>query len=422
MSVWGAAVSGIIIGGATIGAAAITANASRGGGGGMSDKKWIKRADKVSNEALQKSQREIDDLLRRVDQANTTYRTNVTAFSNDFNRLVGVAQNEFQRTSDVAIQNQQTINAEFDRRAGALPAETLQFANDWNFQNQDKFIAFANAVQAASAKSALDSAMAANPKMQPLLDQLLLNAQTDSQGVLSADVAAQVARGSAAAALGSGVQGQMRENLTLRDLGLTSVARRDASVANTSAIYTSILNPIFDRSKVDYGRIVERFLANPDAIMGIRANLLDSWKNTGIGIEDNRRIDGARLLQSRETQYAYDYGQKATMEGNIYDGSVTTYNNAANLGVQAIQGWANQKLGITSQGWANQQAAQTAAGQNSAALMSAGLNAIGTAAGAYYGANAKNTNGSTTPATTSTNVTNPSAPIGKSSGGLLLTD
>lgn len=390
MSVW--------IGGATL---AITAagtaysiyNSERqnraAGGGGMSDKKWIKRANQVSDQSYQMAQKQIGDLLKRVDIANTTYRTNVAAFSNDFNQKMGVAQTDFKTTSDQAIQNQQGVNAEFLRKSDALPTEAYSEALDWNTANQSRIFAFADALQASSTRASFDSAMSINPQMRGVLDQLTLNAQADSRGILSADVASQVARGSAQAAIGSGVQGQMRENLTLRDLGLTSMGRKDAAVANTAALFQSVYNPILERGKIDYDGTVKSFQANGDNILSNRATLLDSWKNTGIGIEDNRRIDGGRLLQSREMQYTYDYGQKATMEGNIYDGSVHTYNNAASLGVNSAISWGNQRLGIQSQGWANQQAAQTAAGQNQAAIASSAMSSLATLGGAYYAANKK---------------------------------
>ncbi len=403
----------LIVGGATLGAAGIGAASQagwfggRGGGGGAMDKKWIRRANQTSDEAYRRSQAAISDMIQRVNQAGSTYRTNVTNFSNTFNQKMGAAQNEFKGVSDAAIMNQGAINADYLRRAEAVPEESADQALRWNEANQTRMIAFADAIQAASARSMKDSWI--TPEMQKTIDQLTLNTQADARGILSTDVMAQIARGSAGTALASGVQGDMRNNLTLRDIGLTSVARQDAAVANTAQMYNSIFNPMMQASKVDYDSIVKSFLMDGNAVANLRSGALTNWLNTGIGIEDNRRTDGARVLQSRETQYTYDYGQLANMEGSIYSGAVNTYNNAANLGVSAAATWGNQRLGIQATQAQAANAANIAAAENSTALTVAGLNSISSMAGAYYARNqtpaaTTPTTGTTTPAgaTTST--------------------
>jgi hypothetical protein len=120
-------------------------------------------------------------------------------------------------------------------------------------------------------------------------------------------------------------------------------------------------------------------------VLDTNRQTLNNWAQMGIDRWDDMRSAGDRVLDTRTAAATYDYGQKGILEGNIYQGNTTTYNNAANLRGRAIENWTNARLGAGSQAWSNEQARGAQASENSTALLAAGISAGATTAGAYYG-------------------------------------
>lgn len=388
-----------IIGGSTLLAAGVGAagqaglfGGGGGGGGGGSDKKYMKLAAQTADQAKAGTKKYIKGLEKNLGKANADYRAAGAQFSNEFmsriNAAIGGAPDYWTTVGD-AKQGKDVVRNEFDTRMATVAEDSANQALNWNEANQSRMIAFSQALQKANEQSAMEGAYAANPALKGLIGQLGRNAMNDARGIISAEDAAMLARNAAqtSSGAGTGFGSELNRNLSLRDFGVGMMARRDRAVENTAILQNQIVNPIlagtkvnsFDTAKwmgLDTAQVLD---TNRQAITNSAQMGLDSW--------DDMLRAGEIVLGTRSDAATTDYKEKMGMEGNIYSGSVTTYNNIANLGADMWKTWGNQRLGVVSQGMANDQARGAQASANSAALTRAGIEAGATVAGAYYQSN-----------------------------------
>jgi len=418
----GVTAAAIIAGGAVLSAgigAASSAGAFGGGGGGAGggmDKKYIKRSNKVSDEGLKKSNESVNKLYQDQEAANAAYRAAMAAYSNEFMGRIDTALGsnvpDYWTTVQKVDEGKAQLQNDFYTRSRTLAEDSANQSLNWNEANATRMIAFSQALQKANEQSAMEGAYAANPELKGLIGQLGRNAMNDARGILDADFAAQLSRNAAQSTLGAGtgLGSQLGNNLNFRDFGLGMMQRKDQAVQSTAILQNQIVNPILAGTKVNAFDVSKWMGLDTSQVLNTNRQTLTNWAQMGIDRWDDMRSAGDRVLDTRYNAAQYDYGQKAGMEGNIYSGNVTTYNNAADLRGRAIENWGNQRLGITSQGWANNQANRAQAAENNAALMAAGIETAGTVAGAYYGSRNK-----TNLTNTSTNTT--SQVYNESTGG-----
>jgi hypothetical protein len=354
------------------------------------DKKYMKQAKKVANQGLKRSNKSVEKLYKDQEANNAAYRANMAGYSNEFmgriNTAIGAAPDYWTTVQQVDEGKAQLIN-DFDTRASTLAEDSANQAINWNEANATRMIAFSQALQKANEQSAMEGAFAANPELKGLIGQLGRNAMNDARGILDADFAAQLSRNAAQGTLGAGtgLGSQLGNNLNFRDFGLGMMQRKDQAVQNTALLQNQIVNPILAGTKVNSFDTAKWMGLDTSQVLDTNRQTLTNWAQMGIGRWDDMRSAGDRVLDTRSAAATFDYGQKGGMEGNIYSGNVTTYNNAAGLRGRAIENWGNQRLGITSQAWANEQARGAQASENNTALMAAGMSTLGTVAGAYYG-------------------------------------
>lgn len=393
----GITAAAIIAGGAVLGAgigaagqAGLFGGGGGAGGGGGMDKKYMRQSKKVANQAQKNTQGVIDRLRADQDAANAAYRATAAGYSNEFmgriNTAIGAAP-DYWTTVNQAVQGKDVVRNEFDTQAKTLAEDSANQALNWNEANQSRMIAFSQALQKANEQSAMDGAFAANPALKGLIGQLGRNAMSDARGIISAEDAAMLSRNAAQTSSGSGTGfgSELNRNLSLRDFGVGMMARRDKAVENTAILQNQIVNPILAGTKVNSFDTAKWMGLDTSQVLDTNRQTMTNSAQMGLDRWDDMLRAGEIALGTRSDAATYDYGQKMSMEGNIYGQSSSTFNNIANLGSRMWENWGNQRLGITSQGWANEQARRTQTTENNAALMRAGLETAGTAAGAYYG-------------------------------------
>jgi len=382
---------------ATIGAAGIGAagqaglfGGGGGGGGGGMDKKYLRMARRTADKGLQKANQSVEKLYKDQENNNSDYRANMAGYSNEFmgriNRAIGGAPNYWTTVQQVDEGKAQLIN-DYDTRASTLAEDSANQAINWNEANLTRMTAFSAALQKANEQSAMEGAFAANPELKGLIGQLGRNAMNDARGILDADFAAQLSRNAAQSTLGAGtgLGSQLGNNLNFRDFGLGMMARKVAAVQDTATLQNEVVNPILAGTKVNAFDVSKWMGLDTSQVLDTNRQTLNNWAQMGIDRWDDMRSAGDRVLDTRTAAATYDYGQKGILEGNIYQGNTTTYNNAANLRGRAIENWTNARLGAGSQAWSNEQARGAQASENSTALLAAGISAGATTAGAYYG-------------------------------------
>ena len=313
----------------------------------------IKRSDRVANEGLDMQTENTDKLLANLGVANDTYRTSGKEQSNLFMERTSAAigsapsftesQNQITAKSDL-------LQQQFSDRAATLAQDSGEQTLAFNQAHQQDFINFADTLSAANAAQAKRDAFANNTALEGQARQAAVNNDSFLQGMIPADVAAQVARSGASTANLSGVSGgsQMGQNLTARDLGITSLSLMSQGSKDAQEWQQNVWNPIQAGTKVNSFDTAKLMGLDTAQVLDTNRQTLNNWATLGENSLDRQDKASALVLTTRQQANQYDYGQMMNLEGNIYNGSITTYNNAATLQSQAITAWGNQRLGITS--------------------------------------------------------------------------
>lgn len=373
------------------GASALMGGGGGGGGGsgGAMDKKYTRKANKESNKFLKNSNKAIDRLRADQEAANAAYRAAAAGYSNEFmgriNTAIGDAP-DYWTTVNEAVQGKDVVRNEFDAKAATLAEDSANQALNWNEANQSRMIAFSQALQKANEQSAMDGAFAANPELKGLIGQLGRNAMSDARGIISADVAAMSARNAAQTSLGAGtgLGSELNRNLSfVRDFGIRDDTRNRA-VQNTALLQNQIVNPILAGTKVNSFDVFKSMGLDTSQVLDTNRQTMTNSAQMGLDRWDDMLRAGEIALGTRSEAATYDYGQKMSMEGNIYGQSSSTFNNIASLRTSVNKEYMNARLGIVSQGWANDQARGAQAAENNAAFVRSGMDMAGTVAGAYF--------------------------------------
>jgi hypothetical protein len=387
-----------IIGGSTLLAAGVGAAGQAGlfggggGGGGGMDKKYMKLAAQTADQAKAGTKKYIKGLEKNLGKANNAYRAAGAQFSNEFmsriNTAIGGAPDYWTTVSD-AKQGKDIVRNEFDTKMATVAEDSANQALNWNEANKGRMIAFSQALQKANEQSAWDGVFSANPEMRGIMGQLQRNISNDARGIISAEDAATLARNAAqtSSGAGTGFGSELNRNLSLRDFGLTQFARKDAAAQNTASYFNNIVNPTLEGTKVNAFDTAKWMGLDTAQVLDTNRQAITNSAQMGLDSWDDMLRAGEIVLGTRSDAATTDYKEKMGMEGNIYSGSVNTYNNIANLGADMWKTWGNQRLGVVSQGMANDQARGAQASANSAALTRAGIETAGTVAGAYYQSN-----------------------------------
>jgi hypothetical protein len=411
-----------IVGGAAVLGAGISAGSSMYSAdqarkaGASTDKKMIKRADQVANQGLDMQRENTAQLLANLGVANDTYRAKGYEASGNFmNRMseaIGGAPS-FTESQNQITAKSDLLQQQFNERSSTLAQDSGEQTLEFNQAHQQDFIAFADALAAANAAQSRRSAFAINPALEAQARQAAVNNDSFLQGIIPTDVAAQIARSGASTANLSGVGGgsQMGQNIAARDLGLTSLGLMQGASKDVQDWQQTVWNPIQAGTNVNSLDTTKIMGLDTSQVLDTNRQTLTNWATLGDNSLSRQDKAAALVLATRQTANQYDYGQIMNMEGNIYNGSIQTYNNAATLTSNAISAWGNQRLGITSQAWQNQQAQQAASQNNAAALAGSAMSSTATLAGAYMGSrnnalNNTNTAPTAAPAATTANGVN----------------
>lgn len=352
---------------------------------------FFNRANAAANEQYEASQAAVDNLLANVSGANTAYRQNVNTYTNQFNEAINTAIGpaaSFSESTATAEANKSAALAEYQRQAATLATDSAETALKFNEQNAFRINALADSLAAASSKAARDSLFAAQPGLEANLRQMDLNIAADLKGILNTDVAAQVARGAAQTGLGSGIQGEMLQNLTLRDLGLTSYSRMDQGVKNQAYVTKDILgSTVLNADQLLKSRtdLFNTMGLSSDLVVNTNRSTMDTVLGQKMAIEDDRRADASLVLGLRNNAAQYSTGLLANMEQNIYTGTLSTESNAANLMSNAAIARGNTKVGMASQGMQLANSSYVADRESSAAMTSSLMDSTASIFGAYYG-------------------------------------
>jgi hypothetical protein len=255
-----------------------------------------------------------------------------------------------QEVVDEAKQN----TADFETRSDTILEDSADQAYDYNLSRFDDFNNFARRISEENQKIRLDLARAATPLFDETRSQIALNDLQLTQGIVPASVQAEIERNSAQRALGSGVGtgSQLKNNLSMRDLGLSSYAGIQQGQQNFR-----------DRQLLDYNTLVAGTQMGVNDVynfMGLNVNkaidinnensakLFDAQK---VGL-DYKMVGLNATLNARTNLLANMASMKQATFSNVYGQESDTARTAAGMKAGAAEFRTNAMLGIQGQGLA----------------------------------------------------------------------
>ena len=357
MSVW--------IGGATLAvAAAGTAyniynseqqKKKMGGGGGGMDKKHKRYLNQVANETLQKQQQNIEKYERAAKEAADAYSAAGLGLSNTYDTRTKETIADYD-TGNLNLEARSTLNANaLAERSATIVDESNKKAIDLTAANMQSYIAFADALSTANAKSAQRMLFATNPGLERLQQQQTLLADQQINGMLSTGTQSMLARRAAqmGGMSGTGYASDLRKNFELRDLGLTTEQQAQQGFNNASLL-TNQARELTDKGFVGSEKIMDFLgLSGEDILKVNQQNNLAQY-TAGQNTIDIRQTGLKDILTARSLFNQVDYTQQMGMQGNLYSGRLTAAGKSADLGYSSFQDWGNTRAGGILQSWANE--------------------------------------------------------------------
>jgi len=376
MSVW--------IGGASLAVAAVGTGYSiynseqqkkkmgAGGGGGM-DKKHKKYLNQVANETLQKQEANIAKFEAAAKAAADAYSAAGLGLSNTYESRTKETIADYD-TGNLNLEARSTLNANaLAERSKTLGEDTANQALTYNTSKMQDYIAFADALSTANAKSAQRMLFANNPGLEKQQQQALLLSEQQMGGMLSSGTQAMLSRRAAqlSGMSGTGYASDMRKNLELRDLGLTTEQQAQQGFNNYRALRSDIYDQTVAGRQVGSEKIMDFMGLNTSELLKVNQQNNLAQYTAGQNTIDIRQTGLKDILTTRSRFNEVDYTQQMGMQGNLYEGRLSAAGTSAELGYKSFSDWGNLRSGGVIQGWAN---------ENSRAASNATLNAANTKA------------------------------------------
>lgn len=274
-------------------------------------------------------------------------------YDREVNKALGNFPDYYTGWSQVVDQANQNVS-DFKTRSDNLLKDSADQTYDYNLSRFDDFNNFARRVSEENQKIRLDLARAATPMFDETRSQIALNDLQLTQGIVPASVQAEIERNSAQRALGSGVGAgsQLKNNLSLRDLGLSSYAGIQQGQQNFR-----------DRQLLDYNTLVAGTQMGVEDVynfMGLNVNkVIDINNENSAKLFDAQKVPldykmfGLNTaLGARQTLATNKSSIRHTTYSNVYGQESDTARTAAAMEAAAAEARTNAKLGIQGQGLA----------------------------------------------------------------------
>jgi hypothetical protein len=244
--------------------------------------------------------------------------------------------------------------ADFEKRSATVLKDSADQTYDYNLSRFDDFANFADRISKSNQETRLDLMRAATPLFDETRSQMALNDLQLTQGIVPASVQAEIERSAAQRGLASGVGAgsQLKNNLSMRDLGLSSYAGIQQGQKNFQ-----------DRQLLDYNTLVA----------GTQMGVNDVYSFMGLNVNkaiDINNANSAKLFDAQKVGLDYKMvglnttldkrfdlaTNKASMRNaaftNVYGQESETARSVAGMKAGAAEFLANTKLGIHGQGLA----------------------------------------------------------------------
>lgn len=354
------AVGATIIAGGAVAAGAMQSDSTRRANAQSSaaTKKYMKLAAAESQRGFETVLGITSGLRSAQGGLSSTYQKNTTKtvddYSDTIDKALGPAPSYNEGVNKVVDQANKNV-ADLEKRNNEVIEKSADQTYDYNLSRFDDFANFAERMSQRNQEIRLDLARAATPLFDETRSQMALNDLQLTQGIVPASVKAEIERSSAQRALGSGVGlgGDLRNNLSMRDLGLSSYAGIQQGQKNFQ-----------DRQLLDYNTLVA----------GTQMGVEDVYNFMGLNVNkviDVNNENSARLFEAQKVPLNYTMvGLNTTLDkrfdaatnrasflntmySNIYGQESTTARQAAALEAAAAEARTNQALGIQGQGLTN---------------------------------------------------------------------
>ena len=332
------------------------AAAKKAGGGGGMDKKHKRYLNQVANETLQKQQQNIEKYERAAKEAADAYSAAGLGLSNTYDTRTKETIADYD-TGNLNLEARSTLNANaLAERSATIGEDTANQALTYNTSKMQDYIAFADALSTANAKSAQRMLFANNPGLEKQQQQALLLSEQQMGGMLSSGTQAMLSRRAAqmGGMSGTGYASDMRKNLELRDLGLTTEQQAQQGFNNYRALRSDIYDQTVAGRQVGSDKIMDFMGLNTSELLKVNQQNNLAQYTAGQNTIDIRQTGLKDILTTRSRFNEVDYTQQMGMQGNLYEGRLTAAGTSAELGYKSFSDWGNLRSGGVIQGWANE--------------------------------------------------------------------
>jgi hypothetical protein len=326
-----------------------------GGGGGGMDKKHKKYLNQVANETLEKQEKNIAKYEKTTKQAADAYSAAGLGLSNTYESRTNAAVGDYD-AGNQNLEARSTLNANaLAERSLTIGEDTADQAKAYNVANLQDYISFADALSTANAKSAQRMLFATNPGLERLQQQQTLLADQQINGMLSTGTQSMLARRAAqmGGMSGTGYASDLRKNLELRDLGLTTEAQAQQGFNNASLL-TNQARELTEKGFVGSDKIMDFMGLNTSELLKVNQQNNLAQYTAGQNTLDIRQTGLKDILTARSRFNEVDYTQQMGMQGNLYEGRLSAASTSAELGYKSFSDWGGTRIGVGGQAWANE--------------------------------------------------------------------
>jgi hypothetical protein len=326
-----------------------------GGGGGM-DKKHKKYLNQVANDTLQKQEANIAKFEAAAKAAADAYSAAGLGLSNTYDTRTKETIADYD-TGNLNLEARSTLNENaLAERSATIGEDTANQALTYNTSKMQDYIAFADALSTANAKSAQRMLFANNPGLEKQQQQALLLSEQQMGGMLSSGTQAMLSRRAAqmGGMSGTGYASDMRKNIELRDLGLTTEQQAQQGFNNYRALRSDIYDQTVAGRQVGSDKIMDFMGLNTSELLKVNQQNNLAQYTAGQNTIDIRQTGLKDILATRSRFNEVDYTQQMGMQGNLYEGRLSAAGTSAELGYKSFSDWGNLRSGGVIQGWANE--------------------------------------------------------------------
>ena len=352
----GTAVAGVAAAGASMYAASKQEEATN-----KANRAAAKATAASKKESLAASKEGFEDTNKLLE----TYRPEQETLTGRFSTGLNANVDKYAEDTDAAISNynkaveglvgKADANAEaFALRSKNLAVESADETFNYNKSKFEEFSAFSDKMSQANQKTRQGLINDANPSWQAQKEQAALDNLQGMQGIISTDVAAQVARAGAEGSLGSGVAGgALGYNRTARDFGLTSLDLKQqgqrGALAWQQQIYdqevagTQVgVGDVYNTNGLNVQQVYNNKQANSLSLLGAQNEGLQ-YGMTGLNNALSTKGTAAtNTMSSRNAALSQAYTQESEVLRDYISGKVGAVTDRTNV-----------KLGQSSQGLSN---------------------------------------------------------------------